>query len=498
MAVALVAVAAAVLVACSAGDDEASAPPRPEPVVAPGGTVGPEGDVREPDEGPATTTAAPTTVVVPVPAGVVVPPGRPAVGGCPEIPAAAPPDPDRPSYLMDVFVEPADGVVEGRLTVRFTPDLPTDRLVFRLWPNGPRGADAGTRLEVAQVFLGSNAPVAVERPDPTTLVVPLGTELAAGQRVEATVVWTLTLPGATNDRVANEGGAVRLGSFFPILAWEPGVGWALDPPTAALAETSTAPVADFSYAVNVPEGDEVMASGTLDRGRWVATAHRDVAVTVGRFRTAVGQAGAPHPVEVTVGVHEGVEGDPAAYLDRVVRSLTDFALRYGPYPYRSFSVSITPGLTGGIEYPSHVMQGPGSIGRSTPHEVAHQWFHGLVGNDQGRDPWLDEALASWAEARFEGTLDDFATKEIPGEVVGRTGEPMTWWADHPDAYYRGVYVQGALALAALGPPDLVDCALRHYVADQAFAVATPLDLVDSVTAVFPDARTVLEGSGTVG
>lgn len=75
---------------------------------------------------------------------------------------------------------------------------------------------------------------------------------------------------------------------------------------------------------------------------------------------------------------------------------------------------------------------------------------------------------------------------------------MTWWADHPDAYYRGVYVQGALALAALGPPDLVDCALRHYVADQAFAVATPLDLVDSVTAVFPDARTVLEGSGTVG
>ena len=32
------------------------------------------------------------------------------------------------------------------------------------------------------------------------------------------------------------------------------------------------------------------------------------------------------------------------------------------------------------------------------HEVAHMWFYGMVGNSQFRDPWLDEAFATWAEA----------------------------------------------------------------------------------------------------
>jgi len=32
----------------------------------------------------------------------------------------------------------------------------------------------------------------------------------------------------------------------------------------------------------------------------------------------------------------------------------------------------------------------------TAHEVAHQWFCNLVGNDQIDEPWLDEVLAQYA------------------------------------------------------------------------------------------------------
>ena len=35
----------------------------------------------------------------------------------------------------------------------------------------------------------------------------------------------------------------------------------------------------------------------------------------------------------------------------------------------------------------------------------------------------------------------------------------TYWEGR-SSYYRGVYIQGAQALAALGDPTLVDCALR--------------------------------------
>jgi aminopeptidase N len=36
----------------------------------------------------------------------------------------------------------------------------------------------------------------------------------------------------------------------------------------------------------------------------------------------------------------------------------------------------------------------------TAHEIAHQWFFAIVGNDQAQDPWLDEAFATYAEDLF--------------------------------------------------------------------------------------------------
>ena len=194
-------------------------------------------------------------------------------------------------------------------------------------------------------------------------------------------------------------------------------------------------------------------------------------------------------------MHDGLGEDPTRYLDVVVRSLTDFATRFGAYPYRSLTLALTPELGGGIEYPGHIMQGPGTLDRTTPHEVGHQWFYALVGNDQGRDPWLDEALASWAEARFEATVPEFVATPIPERAQGRTGEPMTFWETRQPSYYRGVYVQGAQALAALGPADRVDCGLAHYVAGHAFTVATPADLVASMGQVFPDAEAILAPFG---
>ena len=438
---------------------------------------------------PSTTSETTTTSPLPL-AGP-----QPATATCPAVPAQSAPDPDRPRYTMSVRVNLDDNVVEGRLTVRFRPDLPTDRLVFRLWANGPRAAAAGAHLEAGPVFLGAAVPVPTEAPDPTTLVVPLQVPLAAGNEIEATVPWTLTLPGASNDRVARHGEAVRLGSFFPILAWEPGVGWATEPATSAFAEASTAPVADFSYSVSVPDGLTVLASGVRDGARWRAVAVRDVAVSIGRFRTAEAMTSTPRPVAVTVGVHEGVPGEPQAYLERVVRAFEDFSRRFGPLPYPTYSVALTPGLSGGIEYPGHVMQGPATMGRTLSHEVAHMWFYALVGNNQAVDPWLDEGLATWAEARFEGTLEEVVRRSIPAAGRDRVGEPMTYWEEHQDAYYRGVYIQGAQALAALGDPDGVDCALRHFAATSAFAIARPDDLLQALRLVFPAADTTLAGFG---
>jgi len=143
------------------------------------------------------------------------------------------------------------------------------------------------------------------------------------------------------------------------------------------------------------------------------------------------------------------------------------------------------------------MQGPDTLG-VTSHEVGHQWFYGLVGNDQGRDPWLDEGLATWADARIAGTLDRLKARPIPAGARNMVGQPMSYWSDHQRVYDDGVYVQGAQALAALGDPDLVDCALRIYVAVNAYRIARQPDLVRAAASVFPDAAATLAGYGVKG
>ena len=309
--------------------------------------------------------------------------------------------------------------------------------------------------------------------------------------------WRLTLPGAVNDRVSRSGEAVRLGSFFPILSWEPGVGWAGEPPPPQFAEASTAPTADFDVTITtVPADLGVLAGGVPDRpGHWTATAMRDFALSTGRFTTATAVAHTPAPVTVTVGTAAGTGVSPQPFAAKAVRVIEQFSGRFGPYAWPSYTLAVTPSLNGGIEYPSFVMQGPSTIGRTTSHEIGHEWFYGLVGNNQGRDPWLDEGLATYAEGRFEGTIGSFRTRAIPAGAAGRLGEPMTYWAANHSLYYAGVYAQGAKALASLGDLDLVDCALRIYVARNAYRVARPADLVSALTTVFSNAPGTMASFG---
>ena len=413
---------------------------------------------------------------------------------CPPVPDRRPPDADRPRYVLQMDVRPGTGVVEGTVDVRFAPDLETDRLVFRLWPNGPRQQGEGARLDPGPTEVDGR-PVPSTLDDPTTLVLTPPAPVRAGQTVHVRLPWRLQLPRGARDRISAEGDAVRLGSFFPLLEWERGVGWSSDPPTFRFAEASAAPTADFDVTVTAPDGYGVIASGKPDRpGHWTASAMRDVAVAVGRFTTATGTARAPEPVAVTVGVDAGAADSPQPYLDRAIAVLEANSRRFGPYPWPAFAVSVTPGISTGIEYPGHVLHGPGTADDILTHEVGHQWFYALVGNNQARDPWLDEALTTWAEARFEGTVERYRGQAVPDAVRGRTAAPMTFWDTSSD-FFVGAYVQGAQALDALGDSDLVDCALRLYVARNAYRIARPADLVAAARAVFPDAEATLARYG---
>ena len=123
--------------------------------------------------------------------------------------------------------------------------------------------------------------------------------------------------------------------------------------------------------------------------------------------------------------------------------------------------------------------------RERPHETAHQWFYSLVGNDQARDPWIDEGLATWAEARVNGA-PPFPSATIPPEVTNKIGEPMSFW-DRLGAprYFLGAYLQTYRALLSLGPRSQVDCA---YACTSATTPTAPLGRATSSTRCKPSSR----------
>jgi hypothetical protein len=392
---------------------------------------------------------------------------------------------DRPVYGATAAVDVAAGTVTGSVTVAFTPHIPTDELVFRLWPNSPVLAAGGVFEDVGQVTRSDGFVLAVDRPDTTTVHVALPAPISGSDRVTVTMPYTLTMAGGTVDRVAHEGDTMRLGSFLPLLAWEPGVGWATDPPTTVHAEAATSPVADYDVALTVPSGYDVL--GTGGRGadnHWRASAVRDVGFSIGHFDQLEQDVDGVH---ITVGVDKSLGEDPQRYMSLIADAMHNYQSRLSAYPWPTYTAAVMPGFHGGIEFPTHVMHGEGSTTRSIVHELAHQWFYSLIGNDQGRDPWLDEGLASYVEYVEVGSLSTRKGEPIPSDAAGRAGEPMSFWDHHEASYFEGVYVQGAVAVARLGTVDQVDCALRQYVAHNAFRIARPGDLVTALATVFPDA-----------
>jgi hypothetical protein len=426
---------------------------------------------------PITTTLATTTTTLP----------PPTTGPC-GVPAGYPePWPDRPRYIAHLNVDLAARVVTGDVAVRFVPNADTDRLVFRLWPNAPRIAAAGGRLDVTAAQLaGQPAPGRYEAAGapagrPGTIWSLPGT-FPAGQPVDTRLEFRLTLPGAINERVAVVGRAVRLGSVIPVLSWIRGDGWQTSPAVYVNAESAATEVADWDVTVTAPAGYTILAAGDeTATGHFDARAVRDFAATVAPMR--LGQATAQGGrTTVVVGVAEGASGDPAALSGRAAKALDDLAAHFGDYPYSRLTIGVTPALTGGIEFPTHIFLGSGVPTVHIVHEVAHQWFYGLAGDDQYRDPWLDEGLATYAESRVDGGLAYQRSLALPSYGRGHLGESMAYWSRvDGGTYYLSVYVGGVQALGAvadrIGGYGPLDRALWRYVHDRAYTVSRPSQFI---------------------
>lgn len=178
-------------------------------------------------------------------------------------------------------------------------------------------------------------------------------------------------------------------------------------------------------------------------------------------------------------------------LNFAEQSIKVFNARYAPYPYTELDFVSTPTLALGIEYPGMIaitdwiMESPIDYLESTVvHEVAHQWFYNLVGNDQLDEPWLDESLAQFATMQyFADRYGEEGMLAFRSELTSRwsytnnaeipVGLPVRAYDDYE---YSGiVYGRGALFFIELENEigsDTFQIFMKNYVQENAFYIST--------------------------
>jgi len=210
----------------------------------------------------------------------------------------------------------------------------------------------------------------------------------------------------------------------------------------------------------------------------------------------------------------GYEAEGLAILNAEVRAVALFESLFGPYPYGSLSV-VQSDLNDGQEYDGLVFlaskfydEYDGSARSNLVsigvHEMAHQWWFGLVGNDQAMEPWLDEAMAVYSEALFYKNIYPNSSDWWWNYRVNYFGP--SGWVDTSiyeggtfRAYVNAAYLNGANFIEALnyrmGDDDffrfLKDYTSRYgrgrASASDFFAVArqnTTADISDLINAYF--------------
>ena len=386
-------------------------------------------------------------------------------------------------------------VLEGGATVTGRAPAAIDVLVFRFF----RGADAPVALRAVRAE-GRELPW--DSVDPTAVAVLL--PLEGGQSFSVTFSYTLGIPefpGGGYGLLAAGERATVVSQAYPILApWRGG--WVVEP-VFTWGDATVADVADYTVEVVPPPGWEVVATGAEEelptgavrvRGRNL----REFAfVLVSAYESAALEMEGIEVRSWFLPAHRDA-GEEALRL--AARALELYAALFGDYPFPELDVVEVP-LRGaaGVEFPGLILAGaeyyarPGGDGLLFPmifaHEVAHQWWYAQVGNDQVREPWVDEALATYTSGFAMEDWDLFDELRAYWErsyELGRSRAPGATpfdplWAFPDGRGYGGIVYSGGalffLELAeAMGRDPLLG-ALRRYLGEYRWGIATGSDLL---------------------
>ncbi len=261
--------------------------------------------------------------------------------------------------------------------------------IARAYPNG---FDAGyVKVTTPHTILGET--------DNTVLTVPLKQTLSPHQTVTIDLEYTIKIPHVKH-RLGYTTNAVNLGNFYAIpVVYDND--WDIYPYSSNGDPFYNEPY-NFEVTFNAPAGYIVATSGeAIGNNQYRGYLLRDFAVVLSRDFKVISRAVG----DTMVNYYYLNDTIPEISLYTACNALAYFSNQFIDYPYATLSVVQTDFLHGGMEYGALVyialdVTDQKQYQTVIVHEIAHQWWYGLVGNNQNTTAWIDEGLAEYSTAVF--------------------------------------------------------------------------------------------------
>jgi len=301
---------------------------------------------------------------------------------------------------------------------------------------------------------------------------------------------------------------MALPTVYPIIPAYDDEGWNVEHVPEHSDDLHT-DIARHRVRISVPSDVTLVASGVCtnpELGTWLCQAApmRDFTLIVGENYQRAGRM--VEGVVVNSYFYPQHAWGGERVLEVAVDAMSAFSELFGPYPYTEFDVVETPNHLGGMEYSGLVVvedslyTGDG-VEWLTAHEVAHQWWMVVVGNDQIDEPWLDEALTQYStmlyyeqvygKERALGILRGVFQRSYQSLLMRGRDMPAGLSSEEypPDLYWDVVYDKGALYFhelrEAVGDEAFFEI-LQTYYQRHRYEIATPEMFLDTVEAVTGD------------
>ncbi|MFG3280596.1 M1 family aminopeptidase [Streptomyces sp. NPDC048111] len=387
--------------------------------------------------------------------------------------------PAAPAYTVSLTSNTSGTGWTGHESATFTnaSSTPLSEVYLRLWDNY-HGTCSAMPITVSNVTGGTAGALSVGC---TALKIDLPSPLPQGQSASIGFDLGISVPDGA-DRFGADGAFNNIGNALPVLAVRDAAGWHLDPYTNN-GESFYSLAADFKVTLDHPTsllvpatGTSVDTPGTSGRTLTTATASkvRDFAWAAGPFSKISGTS--PAGTAINIYSVSGISSSSAQSMLTTAKSAVDaHAARFGAYPYGELDAVIDNNYWfGGMEYPGFVLDLVSTT--ALTHEIGHQWWYGIVGDDEYNNPWLDESFADYSTDLALGQTGTNCWNSVSwASSSEKITNSMAYWDAHSSRYSTVVYGYGKCALhdlrRVLGDSVMAKL-LKDYATSHWFGVST--------------------------